>query len=376
MGTSRPALLIVTHIDWDHAWQRPQAIATALARDFDVTVVSPVARRRSQLSRNPRRGLRVVRVWRLPGSLRSAPVFRLNNRLVAAQVGNLARHLAFSALVVTAPECAAWIENATAAEVFYDCMDDALAFPQDDRVRELRSVLERGLLARARHVFCSSDELALRCAARGAADERVSVVANGYDPLAFPIDPSSTAPRGGELILGYFGTIADWLDVDLLHRLVTADSRLTIDLIGPGALPPRFAHPRLRVFAPMPHRELRGAVSNCHAMILPFRDTPLTRAVDPVKMYEYLALGKPVLCPALPVLAKFSPFATLYRDAAECVALVASRAIASPATREARAQFLADSTWQQRADSMARTIFARHPLAQSTRASIAQRAPR
>ncbi len=376
MGTSRPALLIVTHIDWDHAWQRPQAIATALSRDFDVTVVSPVGRQRSQLAANPRDGVSVRRVWRVPGSLRSASVFRLNNRLVAAQVGHLARRHAISALIATAPECDAWIQTLAGTAVFYDCMDDALAFPQDTRVRDLKSALERRLLARARHVFCSSDELALRCVARGAARERLSVVANGYDPLAFPIDPSSNPPRSGELILGYFGTIADWLDVDLLHRLVTADARLTINLIGPGALPARFAHPRLRVHAPMPHRDLRGAVSACQAMILPFRDTPLTRAVDPVKMYEYLALGKPVLCPALPVLARFSPFATLYRDAAECVGLVASRAIPSPATREARAQFLADATWQRRADSIAQTIRAADPLAELPRDSIAQQARR
>lgn len=88
-------------------------------------------------------------------------------------------------------------------------------------------------------------------------------------------------------------------------------------------------------------------------MILPFRDTPLTRAVDPVKMYEYIALGKPILCARLPALAKFAPFATFYGDAARCLELVARRAITQPPGSKARAAFLADATWHQRAASIA-----------------------
>ncbi|MEO8849437.1 MAG: hypothetical protein ABI440_12520, partial [Casimicrobiaceae bacterium] len=140
MPTSKPRLLIVTHVDWDHAWQRPQALATALTRDFDVCVVSPVARRRAQLSVNPRNGLRVTRLLRLPGSLGSGALYRLNNAIAAWQVARSVCKRAPAAIVVTAPECAAWLPSSPDVPVVYDCMDDALAFAQHVTVRAAKAL--------------------------------------------------------------------------------------------------------------------------------------------------------------------------------------------------------------------------------------------
>ncbi len=357
--TSKPKLLVVTHVDWDHAWQRPQALATALSEWFDVTVVSPVARRRAQLAANPREGIELRRVLRVPGSLRSAATYRLNRAMVAGQVAALTLGRRFDQVIATAPECGGWIAGMSGVPIAYDCMDDALAFEQDEAVRRERARDERALIARARQVLVSADSLAGIAVSRGARPSAVAIVPNGYDPSAFPTDASTSVPADISLRLGYFGSIAPWLDFDLLVALLERDAAMTLDMIGPIDPSTHPSHPRLRLHPPLRNDALRSAVSSCNVMVLPFRDTPLTRAVDPVKLYEYVALGKPILCRTLPSLERFAAFTTLYATKEEALAIVASRAFTLPPDPLARRRFLADASWAARASRVRDVLGAR-----------------
>jgi hypothetical protein len=126
-------------------------------------------------------------------------------------------------------------------------------------------------------------------------------------------------------------------------------------MIGPveGTAP---ALPRLVVEPPWPHEALAAAVADAHALLLPFRVDALTRAVDPVKLYEYIALGKPILAAHWPALDRFAPFVTFYRSASELAALVRARALPSPPDADERAAFLAPQKWQVRSAALADAI--------------------
>jgi glycosyltransferase involved in cell wall biosynthesis len=235
-------------------------------------------------------------------------------------------------------------------------MDDALAFDQHDDVRALKARWERELVARADVITCSSDELATRMLERGAPAERVVLVPNGWDPEAFPVQPTSPMPRAGPLVLAYFGTIAPWLDVPALRAALAACPEATLRLIGPvDGLPPA-GLPRLSLEPPWPHDALAAAVADAHVLLLPFRVDALTRAVDPVKLYEYVALGKPIVAAWWPGLARFAPFVTFYRSAAELAFLLRDRQLAVPPGADERAAFLAPQSWQARADALADAI--------------------
>lgn len=350
-----PRLLYVTHVDWGHIRQRPHHIATGLAAHYDVTVVSPITRRRGQLVVNPHAGIRLARILRLPGSYRSAAMLAANATLCAWQLRRIAAMRGADVVIVTSPECygwvAPWLQNRT---LVYDCLDDALAFAQDDRVRNAKAKMERALLARADRVFCASVTLAARCVDRGARPERVTVVPNGWDPRAFPVEAARALPASGPLVLGYFGTLGEWLDFELLATIVRACPDVTLRLLGPNECGYAAPHPRIVVLPPVAHEALAAAVADCDALLLPFRVNELTRAVDPVKLYEYIALGKPVLAVRYPELERFAEFVTFFSGADDLAQRLRNRpseiAAVVPAAR--RAAFLTPNAWARRVDAM------------------------
>lgn len=351
----KPRLALVCHVDWGHIRQRPHHLAAGLASRYDVTVIAPLARRRASLVPNPARDVRVASVLRIPGSYRRAAIARANASIAALQCAPRLRGAA--CVVVTSPELWPWVARCVGRRpLVYDCMDDALAFAQDEEVRALKAQWERDLLGRADLVVCSSEELALRMASRGADETKIRLIPNGWDPDAFPVQSSEPMPAHGPLVLAYFGTIAPWLDTDALRVVADACPEATIRLIGPvdGAAPRDI--PRLTVEPPWPHEALAAAVADAHVLLLPFRVDELTRAVDPVKLYEYVALGKPIAAAHWPALERFAPFVTFYRDAADLAARIAQRALPAPPDAAARTAFLAGQSWQARAEALDEAI--------------------
>jgi len=344
-------LILVTHVDWGHIRQRPHQLAVALARWYDVTVVSPVSRRRTHIVDNPAPGVTVVPVWRLPGSYRSAGIAEANAVLASMQCGPQVRR--GRVVVVTSPELWPWVRpSLDGRTLVYDCMDDALAFAQDDGVRALKAAWERELIAHSRIVVCSSEELATRVTARGALHSRTIVVPNGWDAAAFPVRPSAPLPRDGPLELAYFGTIAGWLDVDALRALAAMHPDVSLRLIGPGSDSALVGVPGLRLDSPVAHQHLAGAVASAHALLLPFRVDDLTRGVDPVKLYEYIALGKPIASAHWPALDRFAGFVTFYENVAGLVALFQQRTIPEAPPPSRREAFLAPQSWAERAAAL------------------------
>jgi teichuronic acid biosynthesis glycosyltransferase TuaH len=351
----KPRLTLVTHVDWGHIRQRPHQLAVALSAHFEVTVVSPVARKRAQLVDNPAPGVLLTRVWRLPGSYRSADIAEANGVLASMQCGPQIRRALV--VVVTAPELWPWVApSLDQRTLVYDCMDDALAFDQDANVRALKAQWERQLMERSDVVACSSAELAERAIGRGAKRARTITVPNGWDEQAFPIAASSALPSEGPIELVYFGTIARWLDADALRAVATQCPAVSIRLIGPADSRELGDVTGLRIEPPVEHRRLAHAASSAHALLLPFRVDELTRAVDPVKLYEYVALGKPIASSHWPALDRFAGFVTFYRNAEHLVELVRTRALDRPPDADRRAAFLAPQSWQARGAALHEAI--------------------
>jgi teichuronic acid biosynthesis glycosyltransferase TuaH len=344
-------LLYVTHVDWGHIRQRPHHLAVGLAPYFDVTVAFPVSRRRSHVVANPHPGIRLAPVLRTPGSYRSTTLLRAANALAAMQLRFIAHRHPPDSVVVTAPECFAWLSASLRGKVLgYDCMDDALAFAQEPAVRTLKAGWEQALLTRADFVACSSEFLLDRCAERGASRDKLSVVRNGWDPIAFPVQPSRPVPASGPLTLGFFGTLGEWLDFASLETLVRTFPELTIRLIGPNVSGYASTHPRLVMEPPVEHASLAQAVHDVDVLLLPFRVTELTRAIDPVKLYEYVALGRPILAVRYPQLQQFAGFVTFYDSNRDLVQHLRNRstsiaAVESVAKREA---WLCQAKWSAR----------------------------
>lgn len=206
----------------------------------------------------------------------------------------------------------------------YDIIDDftaaSWASPRD--IAE-----EKDLLRRCDLVVTGTHELLLR---KCGDDPKARFIACGAEYAHF----AGGGPRPASIdglegpVIGYFGVINERINGDLLLEMARRHPDWQIVLIGPvhndfplATFDDRWStvvdDPRSRQFklrehpsnlhfpGLMPYRDLPGALAAFDVAILPYRRTPVTEIIHPVKLLEYLAGGKPVVCTALPDVERY-----------------------------------------------------------------------
>ena len=92
------------------------------------------------------------------------------------------------------------------------------------------------------------------------------------------------------------------MDVDLVRHLSENLTEGTIVLFGPQDHPDPllFQLPRVVVKPPVPFARLPAIAASASVLIMPYADLPVTRSIQPLKLKEYLATGKPTVVRGLP----------------------------------------------------------------------------
>jgi glycosyltransferase involved in cell wall biosynthesis len=339
------------HVDWDWIRQRPHHLAEGLAARHDVEVLYPRSWRRSTLVSNrstvSRRALVPLPLRRRIQLVAHADA-ALQRRRIAAAIERFRPDVVW----VTHPRLEPLLPDPLPprAALVYDCMDDAAEFPDTSVERSGLLAAEVRLAHRAALTLASSARLAGVLAARGFAPECVEIVRNAGAVPDGVVPPAAPRAPGAPLRAAYFGTVSEWLDVPAILAALDALPELRIDLVGPLELPaPR--HPRLRCLGPVQHEDLLALAAAADVLLVPFRRTPLVECVDPVKLYEYVAFGRDVVCLRWPEVERFAPFAHLYEGAEQLVTILGQLArceLRGGATREERATFLRRNRWTDR----------------------------
>lgn len=144
--------------------------------------------------------------------------------------------------------------------------------------------------------MCVSDELAARIAGGG----RTVVIPNGLDAEDWRQPPPAPAAfhRLARPIVTCTGTIDDRLDTDLIAKVADDPAVGSVALIGhceDAVLERKFqSMPKVALCRWMARRDLTGALAASDACLIPHVVSPRTRAMSPLKLYDYLAAGKPV----------------------------------------------------------------------------------
>jgi glycosyltransferase involved in cell wall biosynthesis len=145
----------------------------------------------------------------------------------------------------------------------------------------------------------------------GAKTSRIVHLPNGVDAGLFrlPADPPSLrreSRRDGPPVLTYVGVLSERVDFDLLERAARQWPRCRVRLVGPVS---RIAEPRLRALRQIPnldwtglvhHGGIPGILQGSDVLLIPHRESPLTRSMDPLKLYEYLTTGLPIVSTPVP----------------------------------------------------------------------------
>lgn len=157
----------------------------------------------------------------------------------------------------------------------------------------------------------------------------------------------------GRAALGYWGSLepdyAPWFDWELLDYVASQRPDWEINLIGPAR--EQFHAPRERqnihYLGPRKLQELPAYLAAFDVCLVPFRRGALSAAVDPIKIYEYLAGGKPVVAANLPEV-RGRPGVWCTEGEQQFVEAI-EEALDSPPDGEALRAFARENSWEQRA---------------------------
>jgi hypothetical protein len=349
-------IILLGSIRWRYRFQRPQQLALALARlGRRVVYVEPETLPGGTpspylIEESPAPNVFVVRL-RAQGAvdLHARPASEGQRRDLRAHLAALGQALALGDRTVLLVQAPFWHPLASALPrslLAYDCMDLYAGFAN---VQPPLVALEQELLREADLVVVSSQPLAERVS--GA--RRLAVVRNGCDFERF----ASAQPHGGagRPRFGYVGAVDRWFDAALLERCAAAHPDWDFVIAGStaglpaGSLRPR---PNLLLLGEVDYQAVPGLVAGFDVCLIPFLDLELTRCVNPVKVYEYLAAGKPVVASELPELRALEPgLVHLARTHDEFLAAIETALLeaADPLLARRRREWARGHDWSARA---------------------------
>ncbi|HET9197651.1 MAG TPA: glycosyltransferase [Solirubrobacterales bacterium] len=182
-----------------------------------------------------------------------------------------------------------------------------------------------------------------------------AVVPNGVDPVEWEAPgapPTWFAELPGPRLL-YVGSLESRVDVGAIAAAAAAMPDASFALVGPLLEAAHFEPLRglanVRFLPPASRAEVVALVAAADACLIPHVDTPLTRAMSPLKLYEYLAGGAPVAALDLAPIRDVSP-RVLIRD--ELTEAIGAALALGRASEEERLTFARANSWRERQETI------------------------
>jgi glycosyltransferase involved in cell wall biosynthesis len=238
----------------------------------------------------------------------------------------------------------------------YYCVDDFGVWPGLDG-RTLRD-MEAELVAKVDTVIAVSETLQKHVANLG---KRSHLLTHGVDLEHFrrpaPVElPASLAELGSlpKPRVVFWGVIDRRMDLNFVRQLGESLTEGTLLLVGPqdDPDPDLFRLPRVRTLPPVSYDDLPALAGAAAVLVMPYADLPVTRAMQPLKLKEYLATGKPVVVRKLPATEPWADCLDVAATPAEFAAAVLERLRTGvpEAQRAARGRLDAEGWWAKAAE--------------------------
>jgi hypothetical protein len=375
------ASLLVFADDWGRHPSSCQHLARHLLPRHDVYWVNTIGTRTPKIDlATLTRGLEKVRQWlsrpaaagALPANLRVLsprmwPSFgsrigrELNRRLLLRQLAPLLRSLPeLPVAVTTLPIVLDLVGLLPVRRWVYYCVDDFGQWPGLDQ--PTLQAMEAGLVERADTIIAVSEHLRGRLASLGRASHLLThgVETDFWAPggAAGPLPELEGLERP---LVVFWGVVDRRMDVAFVRRLAADLTRGTVLLVGPDAEhDPSLDHcPRVRRLPPLPFDRLPQLAREAAALVMPYADLPVTRAMQPLKLKEYLATLRPTVVRDLPATREWWDCLDL-ADTPEAFSRAVRQRLATglPETQRAARARLAAESWAAKAAAFERWVFA------------------
>ena len=362
----RDLLAVFPVIPWEFRWQRPQQLVSRFAENgYTVIFVNMTLNPRGSRYLNDSEALKDVDLGRLRERVFEVHLSSLNkvnvyqDRLRGGDLGNVAHGL-LGVLRELRPRSVTYLvqfpgwgqlANLASSKVpgtlIFDCMDDHAGF-SNNAIEVVKR--ETKLMEKADLVIASSTKLYEKAAMF---NENVLLVRNGTDfDMFHHLSPNGKLEAVRRPIIGYHGAISEWFDPDIVARCAERHPEWSFVLIGSTMGCDVNGLRRLQnvhLLGEMPYRDLPGYLYYFDVCMIPFRVCELTLATNPVKFYEYLSSGRPVVSVRLPEMEQYADVCYLYEWEEEFdKAIVTALAENDEALRARRIELARNSSWDHR----------------------------
>lgn len=363
---TRQDIIILSVIDYDFRHQRPQHFALRLAamghRVYYVNANFGTDYSQRRLAEN---------LWQvtLPGADRVAihltdcvdDLARISDPLEALLYQNGIRD---AALVVDYPNwihAALYLRQKYGFKLLTDYMDDFTGFlnPAEALVKRNCERLLResdGIIASSQFLY----EIAVKY------NPHVTIDRNGTEYAYFHKIAGKCA-ENKRPVIGYYGAIAEWFNVDVVCRCARRFPQCDIVLVGNITAHRKQLekYPNIQLVGEVPYSQLLPYLERFDVCLIPFdTSSDLIKATNPVKFYEYLSAGKKIVATEIPELEPYrGRYVYMENDPDKfCDAVeLCLKGADTLADAENRFRFAKENDWDVRAEVFERALDALYP---------------
>ncbi|HYP12784.1 MAG TPA: glycosyltransferase [Bryobacteraceae bacterium] len=294
----------------------------------------------------------------LPGLSRWRWPLKFNSILMAWLIRRVMKKLAIEDPIVYtyAYDSAEIVKRLPSCLTVYECLDQDEVLAKDERHRALVQEREETLCRQVDMMISITEELA---APRRKFNPN-SFVVNGGVELEFygqgaldsTVVPEDIA-RLPKPVLGYLGGLDPWkMNVELIKYVAQSRPDWTIALVGfvwYGFDPRQFAPcTNIHVLGPKPYEQLPGYVKGMDVCLMPFPLNGITMNGDAIKLYEYLAAGKPVVSVPVPAAVRNRDLVRVAETREEFLAAIEASLAEPKEATSRRLEGIRQHTWSNR----------------------------
>jgi GT2 family glycosyltransferase/glycosyltransferase involved in cell wall biosynthesis len=359
-----PDIVFFGIIDWHFRIQRPQHLAMGLAdlgsRVFYVSIVfKPVdGLGRFAIVATPHPGVYELRL-KIGGDIPAS----IYGGFTAAQVTEIQTSLDEAITVLGLRDIRAVVEfpgwyrvaaGIPGAAVIYDCLDHMKGF----------SGIGDAVAAEEEMLIAEADVVVTTAAALETAISKIRAcvrVPNGADVdfFAAGVAPPK-APGARRPVIGYFGAIAEWFEMGWVMAAARRHPEWQFELVGQvsgfdAGEAKEIGNITFR--GERPYGELPELLAGWDVAIIPFKLTDLIVSTNPVKLYEYMAGGKPVVASPMPEVMAATDMVYIAASAEDFEAKIVEAMAEDDAERtRARQDWARGHDWSNRALALRRAL--------------------
>jgi glycosyltransferase involved in cell wall biosynthesis len=279
----------------------------------------------------------------------------LNRGLLKFQVKRAMKSLGFRSPInfVFNPAAAVIAGELGEEQLIYYCVDEYTAFSgvSSNSLAEL----EQQLMRRADIVIVSAD---LLYQSKAPFNKRTVIVRHGvdFDHFRKAVDPETVVPEEiaklPRPVIGFFGLIADWVDLELMAHVAKTFPRGSMVLLGKATTDTKVLEevPNVHLLGRKPYKDLPAYCKGFDVALMPFRINELTLNANPLKVREYLAAGLPVVSTAIPEVEVLNQ-CRIGHDPDSFVREVES-ALSDPGPSAVRSELIRSESWAARVEEI------------------------